>query len=314
MTPGLFILLMLLAIGIGFLASLFGIGGGFLLVPTMIMIVGLDTHMTVGTVSLVITFMALSSSIAYAKQKRIDYKVTGILMAASIIGSVIGAWVTTLVTGQLILILFGTIEATLAVILGLKKTPAEKQKLKEKLELKNRDSKSDNSDESKKTDNQAELEKKMEIQDNVSAKKWYILDRTKTDSDGNTYKYQANLLIAFPFCLLAGFLSSLLGIGGGTLYIQIFIFLCGMSIHMAIASSMFTIFISGISSTIAFASIGQIDYIVAIAYSIGMIVGAQLGAIVSKKIKSKHLKPMAAIMIIIIAVRMIYFAVLENPV
>ena len=46
--------------------------------------------------------------------------------------------------------------------------------------------------------------------------------------------------------------------------------------------------------------------------SIGIVVGAQLGAIVNKKMDAKHLKPLAAFMIVIIALRMIYFAVVGN--
>ena len=288
----LFLLLVFLAIGIGFLASLFGIGGGFLLVPTMILLVGLDTHLTVGTVSLVITFMAISSTIAYARQKRIDFKVSGMLMVASIIGSVIGAQASALVSGQFILILFGTVEAILALILGFKKTPAEKLQQKASQNTDSKDA--------------------VEAESVAKSEKWWILDRYLIDSDGNEYFYRSNLLVAFPFCLLAGFLSSLLGIGGGTLYIQIFVFACGMPIHLAIASSMFTILISGMSSAITFAYMGQIDYVVAIAYSIGIVLGAQLGAMVNKKMDAKHLKPLAALMIVIIALRMIYFAVVGN--
>ncbi|MBD3185269.1 TSUP family transporter, partial [Candidatus Bathyarchaeota archaeon] len=92
------------------------------------------------------------------------------------------------------------------------------------------------------------------------------------------------------------------------------------SIHMAIASSMASILISAIASFATFAgnsivnpaALGQVDYLVAIAFGIGMVVGAQIGAIVSKKLSSKRLKPMAASMIMVIAILMILKALL-NP-
>ncbi|MBD3352286.1 MAG: TSUP family transporter [Candidatus Lokiarchaeota archaeon] len=277
----LLVLIIIIAVGIGLLAALFGIGGGFLLVPTMILIVELDTHLTVGTSSFVIIFMALSSSIAYARQKRIDYKTTMILMIASLIGSVIGAWATELVSGQFILVSFGIVEALLATILAVKKTPSE-------------------------------LENITNITKNEG--KWYILQRHHIDSEETEYNYSANILLAFPFAFLAGFLSSLLGIGGGTLYIQIFVFICGMSIHMAIASSIFTILFSSIASAVTFITMEQVQFTVGIIYAIGVVFGAQLGAYISKKIEAKKLKKLAAIMIIIIAIRMIVFALIENPV
>ena len=211
-----------------------------------------------------------------------------ILGGGSVIGSVLGANITILVPGPLILVLFGCIQIPLALILGLKKTPEEK-----------------NNDEKKKD---------SRLKNKTSKKKWYILSRFQTDKDGNVYKYRANILLAFPFIVLAGFLSSFLGIGGGTLYVQIFVFICGMSIHMAIASSMFSIFLTTIGSSITFAALGQIDYIVGIAFAIGTILGAQIGAVISKKIKSNILKKLASVMILIIAIRMIIFALLQHPV
>ncbi len=295
MTPAFFILLVLLGIGIGFLASLFGIGGGFLLVPTMITIVGLDEHMTVGTVAFVILGLGISSTVAYARQKRIDFLVSSIMAAASIGGAIIGALTTEEVSGTFILVGFGVTESILALILGLKKTPQEKL---------DKSSAHMNAEE--------KIKEERDLVISKSKDKWYVLHRIHYDKEGNKYEYASNLLISFPLSFLAGFLSSLLGIGGGTLYIQIFVFLCGMSIHMAIAGSIFTIFVSHISSTITFAQMGQIDWLVGLAYLIGMVIGAQLGALVSKKIHSKHLKPMAALMILIIAIRMIIFALIEN--
>jgi hypothetical protein len=299
----LYMMIILLAILIGFLASLFGIGGGFLLVPTMILFLAMDTHMTVGTVPFIIFFMSLSSTIAYARQKRIDYKITGILLTGSIIGSILGAITTTAVSGKFILVTFGVIESILAIIMAAFKSPQEKQEaLKRQLsgvEI----NQIRTSDEQQATQN-------LVIQEPVN--KWFLIQRQLVDSDGNQYQYQANILLGFPLCFIAGFLSSLVGIGGGTLYIQIFVFLCGMPIHVAIACSMFTIFVSSISGTLTFASLGQINYVVGIVYAIGMVIGAQGGAYVNKRIHSKYLKPMAAAMIFFIAIRMIYFALIQT--
>ena len=299
----IYVLIILLAILIGFIASLFGIGGGFLLVPSMILLLGMETHMTVGTVPFIILFMSLSSTIAYARQKRIDFKITAIFLTASIIGSILGAITTTAVSGKFILVTFGVVESVLAIILAVFKSPQEKQEAI-KRQLSGKEINQINLPEENKHDNKSSTTN--------SEKKWFLIQRNLVDSDGNHYNYQANILLGFPLCFIAGFLSSLVGIGGGTLYIQIFVFLCGMPIHIAIACSMFTIFISSISGTITFASLGQINYAVGIVYAIGMVIGAQFGAIVNKKIHSKYLKPMAAAMILFIAIRMIYFALIET--
>jgi len=299
----MFTLVLALAIGIGFLASLFGIGGGFLLLPTMTILIGLTTHETVATIPLVIIFMSLSSTLAYAHQKRIDFKVVSIVVIASILGSIAGAYTAGFVSGKMIKILFGCVEGLLAIMLGVK----------------NQKKNSAFSGKSEITSDYVGGSPIAKYNDELVhdvMKRWYVLERCHLDRTGTVYNYSANILVAFPLSFVAGFLSSLLGIGGGTLYIQIFVFVCGMSIHMAIASSMACIFISAIASFFSFVAIdvlngiAQINYIVALAYGIGMIIGAQIGARVGKMIKSQKLKPLAALMILIIAIYMVISTIL----
>ncbi len=318
-TIELLLIIALIAIGIGFIASLFGIGGGFLLLPSMITLVGMETHLAVGTVAFVIPFMALSSTVAYIKQKRIDFRTTSLILFSSIVGSILGAGATSLITGKTILILFGVVEIILAFILGTKKTEMKEQasgqihsnpnpnptlmenihkvKINQEYSKEIKDPKDNNNKQYNAINNKHQ-----------EYKKWFIIHRKIIDSDGIVHEYHGNLVYALPLSFLAGFLSSLLGIGGGTLYIQIFVFLCGMPIHIAIASSMFTILVTTFSGAITFSLMNQVEYTIGIAYAIGMIIGAQFGAAANKKIKSQYLKPMAAIMITIIAFRMIIFA------
>ena len=281
MDIGVFVLVVTISLGIGGLASFFGIGGGFLLLPTMILMLGMTTHEAVATSTPIMLLMALSSTIAYIKQKRVDYKITLIVASTSTIGSIFGAFASELVTGQLIVMLFGIVEIILAIILGLKKSPQDTLVSSESRTL--------------------------------TTMKWYIIDREHVDSDGIKSRYKANIIAALPLSFLAGFLSSMLGIGGGTLYLQIYIFLCGMSIHMAIACSMVSIFISMIASFVTFSAMGGVNFLVALAFGIGMIAGAQVGSFANKRVNSRYLKPMAACMIIIIAIRMIILALFENP-
>ncbi len=283
----MFVLIVALAVGIGFIASLFGIGGGFLLNPAMVLILGMTVSSTVGTIPCIILVMSLSSTIAYSRQKRIDFMLAIIVVSTSVLGSVLGALTTLLLTGQVILVMFGIVEIILALILATKR-------------------------------NQQELRSSVGASGDLLEPPRknlprYVLSREHVDAEGNRFTYSSNLLWAMPLSFVAGFLSSMLGIGGGTLYIQIYTFLCGMSIHMAIACSMFSIFLTSISGFITFAAVGAVDYMVALAFGLGCVVGAQFGARVNKKIHSRYLKPMAALMILVIAINMIFFAIVNNP-
>ncbi len=273
-------LIIIIAIVVGFLASMFGIGGGFLIVPTEVFLLSMDTHLAMGTSTFIIIFMSASAVLGYRRQKRIDYYVTGILLLASIPGTIFGGIVGKATSEQLLIFLFGLIEMVLAIILALKKTPEK------------------------------ELAKSLEagickVEETGSRGKWWILSRHIVDSEGKREDYKANLLLAFPLSFLAGFLSTFLGIGGGTINIQILYFCCGMGIHVTIASSMFMIFISSITGSLTQFALGYVDVVVGFLFAIGIVIGAQFGTRINKRIASSKLKIWAAIIIIIIAVNMI---------
>ncbi|UCE14654.1 MAG: sulfite exporter TauE/SafE family protein [Candidatus Heimdallarchaeota archaeon] len=85
------VLFTILAFFVGIASSMLGIGGGFITTPSLILI-GVEAGHAIGTVLFVIIFIALSSTIAYARQKNtIEYR-TGILVAFfTVIGAVIGS-------------------------------------------------------------------------------------------------------------------------------------------------------------------------------------------------------------------------------
>ena len=81
----------LISIGIGIIAAIIGLGGGFLYVPTLSLIFGLDTKTAIGTSLAIMIFSALSASFWYRKQGVILYKVALILIIPSMIASVFDA-------------------------------------------------------------------------------------------------------------------------------------------------------------------------------------------------------------------------------
>jgi uncharacterized membrane protein YfcA len=88
------ILLCLLGFGVGAFGTLVGAGGGFILTPVLLLLYPRDTPALITAISLVAVFFnAGSGSIAYARQRRIDYR-SGLLFAACTLpGSVLGVLV-----------------------------------------------------------------------------------------------------------------------------------------------------------------------------------------------------------------------------
>ena len=84
--------------GIGFLAAIMGVGGGFIMVPSMIYILGMPTHVAVGTDLFQIVFT--SSNVAF-QQAIINHNVDILLAVILMVGAAIGAQIGARMSGRL---------------------------------------------------------------------------------------------------------------------------------------------------------------------------------------------------------------------
>ena len=106
---------------VGLIGTVIGAGGGFILVPILLLIYPNYPPETITGISLTIVFLnAVSGSVAYSKMKRIDYKSGFLFAAAALPGALIGAWTTKFLPRLLFNGIFGSILILLAVYLALK--------------------------------------------------------------------------------------------------------------------------------------------------------------------------------------------------
>lgn len=104
-----YLLGLLVGAGIGILAALIGVGGGFLYVPSLIIIFGLEPRVAIGTSISIILFTTLSGGIAYYRQKRIFFRSAICLIVPSMFCSVLGAWSTTYISDMLLAVIFSLV-------------------------------------------------------------------------------------------------------------------------------------------------------------------------------------------------------------
>ena len=95
----------IIGLGIGLMAGLFGVGGGFLIVPTLVMM-GLPVHQAIGTSLACITISALSSAYTHLRRGTVLYRVVLIKEAFSIPFAVIGAYLSSLLPGRVLRVVF----------------------------------------------------------------------------------------------------------------------------------------------------------------------------------------------------------------
>ncbi|NJE06145.1 sulfite exporter TauE/SafE family protein [Thermococcus sp. M36] len=232
---------------IGILAAMFGLGGGFLIVPTLNFL-GVEIHHAVGTSSAAVVFTSLSSAIAYHRQRRIHYKVGLLLASTAVIGAYIGAWMTSYISAAQLKVIFGAALVIVAVRIYQKKTAEPSEVRLEDVEV--------------------------------------------------NYK----LVPVGGF--FAGIASGLLGVGGGIINVPFLTYL-GLPIHYAVATSSFAIVFTATAGALKHYAMGNVETEWLLLLVPGLIIGAQLGARVAKRTKASSLKKAFAVVMAVLALRMI---------
>jgi uncharacterized membrane protein YfcA len=74
-------------LAVGFLTGLFGVGGGFLIIPALILLLGLSMPAAVATSLLIIAINSAAGFAAHAGNATIDYRIAAAFTAAAITGS-----------------------------------------------------------------------------------------------------------------------------------------------------------------------------------------------------------------------------------
>jgi hypothetical protein len=77
-------------LGVGMLSGFFGIGGGFLIVPGLILATGMPMLQAVGTSLVAVTAFGLTTAGSYAAAGLVDWTLAGVFVAGGVLGSLLG--------------------------------------------------------------------------------------------------------------------------------------------------------------------------------------------------------------------------------
>jgi hypothetical protein len=80
----------LVGIVAGFLSGLFGVGGGILIVPALVLVLGFDQRLAHGTSLAAVLPIAISSLTSYTIEDKVDWNVGLLLAAGAVGGAVVG--------------------------------------------------------------------------------------------------------------------------------------------------------------------------------------------------------------------------------
>ncbi|KMY55200.1 membrane protein [Bacillus sp. FJAT-27231] len=126
------------------------------------------------------------------------------------------------------------------------------------------------------------------------------------ERDGKVYTYSFQSGTAICIAFIVGFCSGIFGIGGGALMVPAMILLFAFPPHVAVATSMFMIFLSAMVSSVTHVALGNVLWLYAVLLVPGAWVGAKFGAFLNTRLQSNALVMVLRIILILMGIRLIY--------
>jgi uncharacterized protein len=277
--PYHYIWLFPLGILIGAFGTLIGAGGGFILVPILLLVYPNENTELITSISLAVVFFnALSGSWAYSRMKRVDYK-SGITFAiATIPGAILGAVSTAYVPRYAFDFIFGVLMTVAGVFLWFS-------------------AKDDHAHAQVPSSPHAAVKKPV---------RWTVRDFV--DADGVHYHYEYNPVIGIVLSIFVGFVSSLLGVGGGFIHVPALSRLLNFPVHIATATSHFVLAVMALTGTLVHVASGAFEHGVrrTALLAVGVLLGAQIGARLSNRVGGKWIIRGLALALVFVGIRLIW--------
>ena len=263
---------MLLGLGaiVGLPASMCGLGGGFILVPTLIIVFNMPPQSAIAISLVAMCGTTISASIGYIRQKRVDFKLALLYDVFDIPGVIVGAYLTTILPKNLLIGICGFFILFLSMLMlrNLRKRTCA-------------------------TEN---------MQTDKSANGW---ERQVRDSMSQVFEYKIRKPgLVLVSSLLSGLVTGLAGLGGGITDTTTMMLL-GVPAHIAVASSEVAMALTNGAGVITHGFLQNIPIDYAIPITIGTIIGAQIGVLVAKRTKQTTLKMILAVISLLFSIRLI---------
>lgn len=284
-----------LGLVLGAFGTLIGAGGGFILMPVLVLLFPDEPPDLLASISLAVVFFnAASGSVGYAAQRKIDYRAGLIFATAAVPGAVLGAMTTGLLPRRAFDLMLGVLMAAAALFLAFSGT-----RRAVRISAEHADSPG--------PEGAAEaVFNDDEDEDEVATDH----DRAQTPATRRppriAYQLERGAAISFG----VGYVASLLGIGGGIIHVPALVLLLRFPVHVATATSHFVLALTALAGTLVHVSSGAFSHgwRRTAALSVGVVLGAQLGARLARHAPPKLIIRGLAIAIAIVGVRIVYAA------
>lgn len=271
---------LLLGIGgiVGFLSGMFGVGGGFLITP-LLFFIGIPSGVAVATGANQVVASSMSGVLAQFRRKAVDVPMGLVLLAGGLAGSGLGIWVFARLTalGQVDL----AVQLSYVVFLGVVGLTMLLESLRA-VQRANRPG-------------------------GAPVRRAHVHTWVHKLPGKIKFRVSGLYISVIPPIVIGafvGFLSAVMGVGGGFIMVPAMIYLLGMPTKVVIGTSLFQIIFTTAFTTVMHAVTSHsVDLMLAVLLILGGVVGAQIGARVGLKMRADHLRVLLALLVLAVCAR-----------
>ena len=258
---------------IGLALGLTGGGGSVFAIPLLVFGLGMNAHDAVTLSLATVAIVSAIGCVNAARNRLVDFRAGSIFAVAGIVAAPSGVMLANHLDDKALLIAFSVLVIVVAITMWFKaKRHAENSRV---------------------------------VRANFRSKEAEISGAIcKFNPENSTLRLTTRCSVVLAFTgLLTGVLSGLFGVGGGFVIVPALTFVTQLSIHRAVATSLFVITLIGGSGVVSgFLAGREIEWLVAGIFLTGGVIGLFSGQIVASRLAGPTLQKAFAVMMVILGV------------
>ncbi len=265
---------------VGFLSGLFGVGGGFLMTP-LLMMLGIPATVAAASDSNQIVAASASGCFAHFRERTVDIRMGIFMLIGGVAGGTLGV--------QVIKILrrLGEADFVITVVYVLMLGGVGSYMFFESLTA---------------------LRGRRPSTASVSRPSIYrrIVESLPIKMTFSRSKVTISVFMPLLLGLLVGVLAAIMGVGGGFIMVPVMIYLLRMPMHVVVGTSLFQILFTCANVTILQSYINHtVDFVLVLLLLIGSVIGAQIGVRLGRRLKADQLKILMAVLVLGVMLKML---------
>ncbi len=261
----LMVALAAMGFGVGILAGLFGVGGGFLITPLMVALLGVDASTAVGSG---LCFMIGTSAAGLRRNMRLgqyDPVSTVILGLSGVAGTILGRQAHTAIKSAVGTDLFDIIIQLLYIPLLLTIAYMVYRNRRDKV-------------------GQRSVLQRLPIPPNIHLKRAQLDDVS---------------LSGMVFVgISVGTMTGLLGVGGGVLYMPLLLLVVGLNVHQAVGTSLGVVLFNASAGALSHGAMGNVTMMVVLPLLLTSTIGVQIGVGICHRLHATRLRKFFALIVL----------------